>query len=281
MDYEREAAALYALPPGQFTTARDVRIAELRGENQAALAGRLKLLRRPTMAAWCVNLLVGSHRDDLVALTALGARLADAQRRADLGAIRTLSAERRQRIATLVEAAGRLVAQSHPRWGAQGPLESSVIVDLESTLNAAVADAAVAQRVLSGRLVRAESYAGFGPLPESSLTEGARRVASGAGEPEAAADSLAGGSLAKSAMAESALAESALADQEAVAARCERDAARRGRDVARHARDEAAAVLAEATRRLAEADRGFEVAERALLTAEDRQRRATARLRGS
>ena len=28
MDYEQEAAALYVLPPAQFTTARDVRIAE-------------------------------------------------------------------------------------------------------------------------------------------------------------------------------------------------------------------------------------------------------------
>src|SRR4051794_5166841 len=97
--YEEEAAALYALPPAQFTTARDIRVAELKTENQAVLAGRIKLLRRPTVAAWCVNRLAASHTVELRALVDLGGQLAQAQRQADADAIRVLSARRRVKVA--------------------------------------------------------------------------------------------------------------------------------------------------------------------------------------
>jgi hypothetical protein len=155
--YEEEAAALYALPPSRFVTARDLRVAQLKRENQAILAGRLKLLRRPTLAAWCVNLLAASHAVELRALVDLGGELAAAQRRADPAAIRTLSLRRRNLVAELVGAAAREVGTE---------LDANVVADVEATLNAAVADAAVAERVLSGRLARGESFAGFGPLPE-------------------------------------------------------------------------------------------------------------------
>ncbi|SHN44620.1 hypothetical protein [Cryptosporangium aurantiacum] len=263
MNYEQEATALYALPPAQFTTARDVRIAELKGEKQAALAGRLKLLRRPTVAAWCVNLLAGARREELRALVLLGPQLAEAQRRSDPGAIRALSAERRQRVAGLVAAATRLAGESYPRRGDQGPfeLEQSVVADLEATLNAAVADAAVAERVLSGRMVRGEAYVGFGPLPEDP---GPQVASEPAQEPihEVAA----------------ARAESVVADRAVAAARCERDAVRRSRDVARHARDEAAAVLAEAERRLVDAERQLAGADRTLQRAEQHRLETSARL---
>ncbi|GAA3394569.1 hypothetical protein [Cryptosporangium minutisporangium] len=275
MDYEQEAAALYALPPAQFTTARDVRIAELKGEKQGALAGRLKLLRRPTVAAWCVNLLAGSRRDELRALVELGPQLADAQRRADPGAIRALSAERRQRVASLVSAATRLAGESFPRRDDPTPfaLEPSVVVDLEATLNAAVADAAVAERVLSGRLARGEAYVGFGPLPDDAPLPAERTSSDEAPEGDDRPDTREARRRAAAARS-----ESAVADRAVVAARCERDAVRRSRDVARHARDEAAAVLAEAERRLADAERELSGADRTLQRAEHQRQQSIARL---
>jgi hypothetical protein len=267
MEYEQEAVALYAVPPSQFTAARDARVAELKGSREAVLAGRLKLLRRPTVAAWCVNLLASDHRDELRALVDLGAQLADAHRRADPVAIRALSTQRRDRVAALVAAAARAADRITGQ-----DLEPTVVADLEATLNAAVADARVAERVLSGRLVRGESFAGFGPVPEPAIGSGHASAF------PAPADRRPAGSGAGLRRASAATAERATADREAAAARCQRDAARRGRDVARHARDEAAAVLAEAERRLADAERDLAAADRALRRAEQHQQRIAERL---
>ena len=52
---------------------------------------------------------------------------------------------------------------------------------MEATLNAALADAEVAEQVRSGRLLRAASYAGFGEVPRPQL----RLVTGGDEEPEA------------------------------------------------------------------------------------------------
>ena len=290
MDYEQEAVALYALPPAQFTTARDIRVAELAGEKRAALAGRLKLLRRPTTAAWCVNLLAGSHRDELRTLVDLGPQLADAQRRGDGGSIRYLSDERRRRVAALVGAAARLAAQSVPPRAEPVGLEPAVVADLEATLNAAVADAAVARRVLSGRLVRGESYVGFGPLPDddagasSTGRSSTRRSSTGASSSSTGASSSSTGASEETrkrlaaVAAEQAVAEHAVADQAVAFARAERDNARRRRDVARHAREEAAAVLAEAEQRLADAVRTLAGSERTLERAEQHRVETAARL---
>lgn len=278
--YEEEAAALYAVSPAQFTAARDARVAELRGEHRAVLAGRLKLLRRPTVAAWCVNLLAAGNAVELRALLDLGAALADAQRRADPAAIRDLSDRRRARVAALIEAAGRAAGTR---------LDASVVADLEATLNAAVADSEVANRVVSGRLVRGESFAGFGPLPEparaswpsgGSAGGSAGGVAYGGGSSGggfsgggAHGDAGAGARAARAARA-----ASLRADAVAAVARCGRDDARRARDVARHAREEATAVLAEAERRLADAERELAAADRAFERAERDRRQAAEHL---
>ena len=49
------ADELYALPLGEFTPARDARAKELKGTD---LAARVKALKKPSLAAWVVNLLV-------------------------------------------------------------------------------------------------------------------------------------------------------------------------------------------------------------------------------
>ncbi|WP_035858673.1 hypothetical protein [Cryptosporangium arvum] len=295
MDYEQEAIALYALPPAQFTTARDVRIAELKGEKRAALAGRLKLLRRPTVAAWCVNLLVGGYRAEVQALVDLGGELADAQRRGDAATIRVLSAEKRRRVTALVGVAARLAAQSVPPRAEVVGLEPGVVADLEATLNAAVADAAVARRVLSGRLVRGESYVGFGPLPEASSTGSSAAGSSSTGSSSTGFSSTGSSSTGRASGGRGGVGAEARADdpgereraavgahvvaEQAVAvARAERDGARRRRDVARHAREEAAAVLAEAEQRLADAERTLAGSERTLERADQHRAETAARL---
>ena len=43
---------LYALPPGDFTRARDERAKALRKEGRREEADAVKALRKPTVAAW-------------------------------------------------------------------------------------------------------------------------------------------------------------------------------------------------------------------------------------
>jgi hypothetical protein len=46
---------LYALPPGEFTRARDERAKGLRKEGRRDEADEVKALRKPTVAAWALN----------------------------------------------------------------------------------------------------------------------------------------------------------------------------------------------------------------------------------
>src|SRR5690554_4311655 len=52
---------LYGLPPAEFTAARNAQATQLRADGHRATAAHLSTLRRPTTAAWLVNLLVRGH----------------------------------------------------------------------------------------------------------------------------------------------------------------------------------------------------------------------------
>src|SRR5438270_485528 len=93
------ADRLYALEPEEFTAARD---------EAAKQAGRddrkqVKALRKPTLAAYVVNMLARHHSDDIEALVTLGEDLRQAM--AGNGDIRSLSEQRRELVRDLVNAA--------------------------------------------------------------------------------------------------------------------------------------------------------------------------------
>ena len=50
------AEQLYALPPGEFTAARDGLVREAKDAGDRALAAALQAFKRPTVAAWAVRL---------------------------------------------------------------------------------------------------------------------------------------------------------------------------------------------------------------------------------
>src|SRR5690242_9370846 len=58
-------AALYALAPAEFVTRRDTIVAELRLSNHLALADQVQALRKPSLAAWSLNLLARSRPTEL------------------------------------------------------------------------------------------------------------------------------------------------------------------------------------------------------------------------
>lgn len=147
-----ELDELYAVKPEEFTALRTKLAAAAKKRGDAAAAKRISTARRPTTAAWVVNLLVRSNEDVKHSLTDLGERLRAAHAAMDGAAIRELSAEQRSLVDELARSAFE---------GAEVPNPSAALrEDVTSTLQAAVADPDVTERL--GHLAKAEQWSGFG-----------------------------------------------------------------------------------------------------------------------
>ncbi|MBK5307741.1 MAG: hypothetical protein JJD92_13730 [Frankiaceae bacterium] len=149
MSLEDIADRLYALLPEKFTAARG---AEAKAADNA-LARQISALRKPTVGAWLVNTLARSEPDLLDQLLSLGPALAEAQRSGEGAQLRELGNQRRQLVGAVIDKAFE-AADRAPT--------AALRSEVESTLDAALADPATADAVRSGRLTRALSYAGFG-----------------------------------------------------------------------------------------------------------------------
>ncbi|SCF37028.1 hypothetical protein GA0074695_6199 [Micromonospora viridifaciens] len=166
---------LYATPPDRFVAARDAAVAEARRAGDPKAAREIGRLRRPTVAAWLVNLLA-IRRPELVAdLAQLAESLRAAQRELRGGKLRELSAQRRAVVGALVSEVRKLAA-AEPDAPPAGKLP---LGEVEATLNAALSDTEVAEQIRAGRLLRATHYAGFGEVPRPQL----RLVTGGEAEP--------------------------------------------------------------------------------------------------
>ena len=75
------ADELYALPLDQFTPERDARAKAAKGDKD--LVAALKALRKPSLAAWVVNLLVRRETEQVDQVLAIGAALREAQEAMD------------------------------------------------------------------------------------------------------------------------------------------------------------------------------------------------------
>jgi hypothetical protein len=153
---------LYEQPPDGFVAARTAAINDAKQAGDRDAAKRLAALKKPTVAAWVVNLLALRRPDLIEELVDLSAALRDAQRGLDGDQLRELNAQRRQVVSALVGAARKLALEVEP--GAKLPLG-----EVEATLSAALAEPTVAAQVRTGRLIRAATYAGFGEVPRPRL----------------------------------------------------------------------------------------------------------------
>jgi len=148
--FDAAADELYGVLPTEFTATRK----RLAGELPRAEGRRLTALRRPTVPAWAVNLLV---RDDAAGpLLDLGERMRAAW--SGGGDPTSLDRERATLVADLVRRARELAA------GAGRPLSDAFADEVEETLRAAIADPAAAGAVRAGRLDHPLRHAGFGPF---------------------------------------------------------------------------------------------------------------------
>lgn len=140
--FDRAASELLIVPPTDFTRARNERAAAEGG----ALARGIRALRKPTVAAWAVNLL--SHDDGFRDALELSGALREAQEDLDAAELARLGRKRRQLVAALARRAGELVEEGGGTLAA-GPRE-----EVARTINAAIVDPVAGAVVAAGRLVR-------------------------------------------------------------------------------------------------------------------------------
>ena len=254
---EQEIDRLFAGAPDEFVSKRDALARRLRDEKRSEEAARIKALRRPTVAAWAVNLLLREHRAEVEDLLEAGAELRQAQRKALSGVratgLREATDRRRRAVAALTRAAEEaLEASGHGAAATEG---------VRATLEAASLDEDAAELVRSGRLSRElPPPAGFGGVDGLALVAAA---------PERAAEAAPKRRGPKSAEA---------ADEEREALRAERDAA--ARDAA-EASDRAARARRAAIRAGEEAERWQERARRLREQAEEARGKARDAERGA
>jgi hypothetical protein len=162
---------LYEEPPDGFVAARTAAINDAKQAGDRDAAKRLAALKKPTVAAWVVNLLALRRPDLIEELVDLSTALRDAQRGLDGDQLRELNAQRRQVVSALVGAARKLAtAALATESGARAEAGAKLpLGEVEATLTAALAEPAVAAQVRTGRLIRAATYAGFGEVPRPRL----------------------------------------------------------------------------------------------------------------
>ncbi|SKC81197.1 hypothetical protein [Krasilnikoviella flava] len=163
------AGELYALEPAGFVPARDARAAALRADGQEEAAARVKALRKPSTAAWVVNLLARAEGEQVEQVVELGAAFREAQDDLDGPRLRELTRQRRQLVAAVAARARSLAVET----GAS--VSGAVLAQVESTLTAAMIDADAGRAVRSGLLV--------GPLQATGI--GRADVASAVAVPDA------------------------------------------------------------------------------------------------
>ena len=151
MDVLEIADELYALPLAEFTPARDARAKELKGED---VGTQVKALRKPSTAAWVVNLLVRREAEQVDQLVTVGEALREAQASMSGDDLRALTKQRRQLTAAVTQQARSLAVD-------EGVKVTQAVADqVEATLTAAMVDEDCGRAVRSGLLVAALSTTG-------------------------------------------------------------------------------------------------------------------------
>ncbi len=158
-DLPTVADELYGLDPAAFTAARNERAGAAKDAGNTELAQQITGLRKPTAAAWAVNLLVRRRRADLQRLLSLADQLRTGAGDRTPAELRELN-RMAQRVVTAVTRLAADLAAEHGH-----PLSSALVDRVHQTLRASMADPAAAGAVLSGRLVttlEASALAGLG-----------------------------------------------------------------------------------------------------------------------
>lgn len=150
------AEELYSLSPAEFTGTRNQWAKQAKADGDRDLATRVTKLRKPSLSAWVVNMMMRHQGEQMTQVLELGASLRRAQADLDGEALRELTRQRRQ-LTTAVTHQGRVLA------GELGQKVTDSVADqIQSTLHAAMIDEDAAAAVRSGMLVGALEATGVG-----------------------------------------------------------------------------------------------------------------------
>jgi hypothetical protein len=149
---------LYAATPNRFTPLRAELVAQAKEAGDADLAKQIGALRKPTIAAWAMNHFVRTRPDDLAEFRSFAELLREAQRTLDADQLRALGRERAKRVDALgleIAAAAKDAGQS---------VGAGALAEVHETLVALIGDEEAEKKILTGALVKALSYSGFGSV---------------------------------------------------------------------------------------------------------------------
>lgn len=152
------AEELYALPSAEFTGTRNQWAKQTRAEGDAELAKRVGELRKPSLPAWVVNMMMRHQGDQMAQVLDLGAALRRAQADLDGDALRELTRQRRQLTAAVTHQGRTLASELGQK------VTETVADQIQATLHAAMVDEVAASAVRSGMLVSALEATGVGSL---------------------------------------------------------------------------------------------------------------------
>ena len=159
------AAELYTGPLAEFTVTRNARASAV---TDASLAAGIRALRKPSVAAWVVNVFARERAAQLGEALALAEELREAQADLDAKALAQLGRDRRALTARLASTAVDLAATRGER------ITASTRDAVQQTISAAFFDPDAAAAVASGRLVRElEPSGSFGDVMDALVGGGA------------------------------------------------------------------------------------------------------------
>lgn len=147
------AGELYGLTPEEFTATRNERAKQARAEDRE-ISEKVKRLRKPSTAAWVVNMLMRHEADQMEQVLAVGESLRQAQEGLDAESLRELTRQRRQ-LTSAVTSQGRSLARDLGH-----KLTDAVADQVQETLHAAMIDETAAKAVRSGLLVESLTATG-------------------------------------------------------------------------------------------------------------------------
>lgn len=156
------AEELYGVAPAEFTDARNGYVKELKAAKDREMSERVKALKKPSTAAWVVNMLVRHNAEEMKQVLDLGRSLRAAQADLDGEALRELTKQRRK-LVSAVAGKGRTLAKELGQ-----KISESVQRQVEDTLHAAMVDTDAESAVRSGMLVDPLSPSGAGAIKAAS-----------------------------------------------------------------------------------------------------------------
>lgn len=159
MDFDSATDEVFTAPRSEFVETRDRRAREADEEGDRDTARRIAALRKPTVAAWLVNLLARERPDALQRFLALGDSLRTGSE------LHEVAARRRDLQQELLHEVDSLAREHRQAVG------SGTFQQITDTLNRALADAVAAGTVRAGRL--SSTLAPSEDLSEQWLTNAA------------------------------------------------------------------------------------------------------------